>query len=287
MSRRLCAALALLSAFAGLAVAFGPWPLPTAGGVLLAFLLPGLALTNALFRDRVSLTMIEKCVLVPAMSLATLVLGGLAAWGMGFELHRWTWLAISELATLAALGTTIVRPIPQGEPKRRRGVKHAKLPTPRDQTLILPFFSDRAYGFDAEPRWWRKLIPARPHRNLIPLLLAIGLLTGSGWYSVHQSRLVHEVRVTSLSATVPSAADELGERTIRVTATGLPAFSRGAYELLVSTPDGLSSDRRPVHADADGRWTAKLTVQGGERTTLALYAAGVTVPARTVIIAAG
>jgi hypothetical protein len=161
-----------------------------------------------------------------------------------------------------------------------------QLPTPRDPTLLLPFFADREHGFDAEPRWWRKLVPDRPGRSLIPLTLAIALLTGAGFASVTQSRAAHDVRVLSLSAAPPSAANASGERTVTLTATGLPAHSR-AYAVVVSTTASPATDRREVVADAGGGWTGDVVVRGGERTEVKLFEAGAAAPARTLVIAAG
>jgi hypothetical protein len=275
VSRRTTAILAGLTVLAGITVLTGPAALTAAGGLALAFVLPGLALTTALFRDRVALTAVERGLLVPALSLATLVLGGLAAWGAGVPLHRGAWLGIGAVVTLIALGTTLVWPVavPERTPKTR-----VKLPTPGDATLILPVFLDRAGERD---RWsWRRLLlPV-----VLPLALVAVLLGGASWLSVSTSVRTHDVAVTALSAAPPSAANTVGERTVAVTATGLSGAA--GWTLIVTTPAGTESSRQSLTANAAGEWTGSVVVPGGERTTIGLYRSGDTTAYRTVIVAA-
>jgi len=280
VSRRTAAILAGLTGLAGVGVLTGPAVVTAVGGLLLAFVLPGLALTTALFRERIALTVVERGMLIPALSLATLVLGGLAAWGAGISLHRATWLGTSGLVTLIALATTAIWPVVV--PERLRTTRpRVKLPTPSDPTLILPVFVERAAGA-AGPLTWRRLLTAR---TLVPLALAGALLGGASWYSVHTSVRTHDVGVTALSATPPSAADQVGDRSVEVTATGLAGV--GGWTLRVISPAGTETTRRSVTADPRGAWTGSVVVPGGERTTIGLYRTGETTPYRTVIIAAG
>jgi hypothetical protein len=280
MTRRTAACLAAFTVLAGVAVLTGPAPVRVAGGLLLGLGLPGLALTTALFRDRIALTAVERIMLIPALSLATLVLGGLAAWGLGLALHRATWLGVSAVVTLAALAATMIWPV--AAPER---TKRVKLPTPGDPTLILPVFLDRE-GRPSGPAAWRRLIPARPQHTVVPLALALVLLGAASWFSVWTSVRTHDVRVTALSAAPPAPANTLGERSVAVTATGLSA-GRGAYAIVVTSPAGTETSRQELTADPAGRWSGDVTVPGGERTTIGLYRAGATLPDRTVIIAAG
>ncbi len=283
MTRRTAAFLAVVTVLAGAGVLTGPAAVRVAGGVLIGFVLPGLALTTALFRDRIALTAVERIMLIPALSLATLVLGGLVAWGVGLPLHRETWLGVSGVVTVVALGTTMIWPVAAPERSRREG--RVKLPTPGDPTLILPVFLDRA-GTPAQPSWWRRLTPARPQHTLLPLTLALALLGGASWYSVWTSVRTHDVTVTALSAAPPSPANALGERSVSITATGLSA-GRGAYAIVVTSPAGTETSRQELTADPAGTWSGDVTVPGGERTTIGLYRYGATAPDRTVIIAAG
>jgi uncharacterized membrane protein len=80
-------------------------PLRWMGGALLAFLLPGLALTAALFFGRV-LSIVERSVLAPALSLAVLILGGLALNAARIRLTGPAWATMAASVTLvcAAIG---------------------------------------------------------------------------------------------------------------------------------------------------------------------------------------
>jgi hypothetical protein len=282
VTRRTALVLAGLTALAGLGVLSGLAVLSVTGGLMLAFVLPGMALTTALFRERISLTTVERLMLVPALSLATLVLGGLAAWGAGLPLQRATWLGISGLATLAALATTVIWPVPAPVRTARAAAVRAKLPTPGDSTLILPVFLDRAGQVEQAPQSrWGRMMPAR---TVLPLALAALMLAGAGWYSVWTSVRIHDVQVTGLSAAPSMTANDVGDRAVTVTATGLSAGT--AYALEVVGPTGDVSTRHTLTAPADGTWTGTVTVPGGERTTIGLYRSGDTTAYRTVIIAA-
>jgi hypothetical protein len=279
VTRRTAALLAALTVAAAAGVLFGPEPVRIAGGVLIGLTLPGVALTAALFRNRIALTAVERIMLAPALSLATLVLGGLAAWATGLPLGRDTWLAVGGLVTLVALATTVIWPV--AVPVRPRG-RTVKLPTAGDPTLILPVFLDRQRA--ALPRW-RRLLPARPQHTVLPLALAVALLGGASWLSVSTSVDTHDVTVTSLSAAMPSGPDSRGQRSVTVRATGLGSGA-GAYALVVTSATGTERTERALTADADGNWHGTVTVPGAERTTIGLYRAGDTAPARTVVISA-
>jgi hypothetical protein len=70
-------------------------------GLLLAFVLPGAALVAALFPRR-GLSRLERAVLCVALSLAVLVLGGLALHAAGVRLSTVSWLALTGGVTLLA-----------------------------------------------------------------------------------------------------------------------------------------------------------------------------------------
>ncbi|WP_306211627.1 hypothetical protein [Actinoplanes sp. RD1] len=109
MNRLLTRAVAAATLVSALLVLFTPRPFAVAGGLLLGFLLPGAALTQALFPVRV-LTRIERTVLAPALSLATLVLGGLLLYVCRAPLGRVSWTALTAGVTvLALIATTIPR----------------------------------------------------------------------------------------------------------------------------------------------------------------------------------
>jgi hypothetical protein len=99
--------LALLTVAAGAAVLFGPQPLALVGGLLLALVLPGLAVTETVLRGR-RLARVERVVLAPALSLAVLVLSGLIVYVTGFALNKVAWTSATVGVTLLGLfGATV------------------------------------------------------------------------------------------------------------------------------------------------------------------------------------
>ena len=101
--------LAGLTVLAGAAVLSGLRPLMILGGLPLGLLLPGAALSALLFGRRERLAPIERIMLIPVLSLGTLVLGGLLVFLAGAPLHRVTWLALSAGVTLAGLTVVVLR----------------------------------------------------------------------------------------------------------------------------------------------------------------------------------
>ncbi len=295
MRRNLALGLAALTLAAAAGVLFGPEPVRIAAGVLLAFALPGAALTAVLFRTRSALSGYERFTFIPGLSLATLVLGGMIAWVAGLPLDRATWLGVSGgvalLGLLAAAAwptadepahTAATAAVPVGAGGAAdRGVR---LPTNSDSTLVLRVDLDRQGRFEEEKSWFRRPAGQRLTMQVLPLLLVAGLLGGAGWLSYTSSRDTHAVEVISLSASPPGPLTAAGERIVRVTAAGLPARST-SYSVVVVGETGAETDRLRVTADADGSWTTDLTLPGEERMTIGLYRAGETAPFRTVIIA--
>jgi hypothetical protein len=268
VNRRTTYLLAGATLVAGACVLSGLRILMVVGGLPLGLVLPGLALSALLFHRPGRRVMIERVMLVPALSLGTLILGGLLAWAVRAPLHRVTWVALAGGVTLAALFTTPAVPAersgsgPSGVRARAR--------------LILPVFLDREGLFEPEPMDRRR----RLLRHVLPAVLAVLLLAGAGWLSLATSIRTHKTTVTTLSVVPPGAADASGGRSIRVNATGL---SSSAYTLKVTSTSSNTSTA--VAADENGRWTSTLRLPADERLTLALYQAGDSIPMRTVIIA--
>jgi hypothetical protein len=94
--------LALLTLAAGAAVLFGPQLLAIVGGLLLALVLPGLAVTGTVLRGR-KLARVERVVLAPALSLAVLVVSGLIIYVTGFVLNKVAWTSATVGVTLVGL----------------------------------------------------------------------------------------------------------------------------------------------------------------------------------------
>lgn len=279
MTPRTAYLLAGATVVAGALVLSGVRVLMVLGGLPLALILPGLAL-NALFFDRPAgpasaerivlvdrpgrpapaervrpsdrpgrLAPVERILLVPALSLGTLVLGGLLVWAARAPLHRVAWLALTGGVTLAGLAAVAVR-------ERRRPTATA------------------APGV--------RLKRPHPLAHVLPAALAVLLLAGATWLSLATSIRSHDVTVTTLSVVPPGPADATGDRSVQVDATGLAA-GVDAYTLKVTSTSVNTST--PVTADENGGWTSALRLPANERLTLALYRTGETTPMRTVIIA--
>jgi hypothetical protein len=250
--------LAGLTLLAGAAVLSGIRVLTVLGGLPLALVLPGLALSALLFRRPQRLAAIERVMLVPLLSLGTLVLGGLLAWAVRAPLHRVTWLALSAGVTLAGLAAVRLRD---------RGVPAAGAGSGPLGVRVGPRPIDRR---------------GRLLRQGVPAVLAVLMLAGAAWLSLASSIRTHHVTVTTLSVVPPGAVDSSGDRNVQVNATGLTPGT-GAYTLLVTS---VTTNRRTaVTADRHGLWTSTLRLPGDERLTLALFRAGETTALRTVIVA--
>jgi hypothetical protein len=122
-------------------------------------------------------------------------------------------------------------------------------------------------------------------RQLLPMVLVLAVLGGSGYLSFVSSHESYNVTVTSLSAEPPGPVDAAGNRAVEVTAAGLVA-GNGPYIVLVTDPDGRRVLERTVAVDAGGTWTGALNLPGAQRLTVGLFRAGDTTAYRTLLIAA-
>jgi hypothetical protein len=265
MRTRTAYVLACLTVLACAAVISGGRPLMIVGGLPLALLLPGTALSALLFRQPRRLIPIERIMLIPLLSLATLVLGGMLAWVAGAPLHRVTWLVLTAGVTLAALAAVMVREL-----------RTPRVPAPRSEDDATPDGPSEPEPMDRRRRLLHQVVPAA---------LAVLLLAGATWLSLASSIRSHHVAVTTLSVVPPGAADSSGERSVLVSATGLAAGD--AYRLVVTTAKGTGGTSVTVSADHSGLWTSTLRLPGDDRLTLGLYRTGETAALRTVIIAIG
>lgn len=302
---------------AAAAVLFGPPPLAVAGGIALGFALPGLALTAVLFRGR-TLSAVERTVLAPGLSLAVLVVSGLAIYAAGFALDRIAWT--SATAGVAVLALIVPAVGKSGRAQRRAAAKEADrhiaelaaaaamavqaaagpgeqraggeadatimLPAIRDtdmtqQFVLPPFEVPQVKPLVAKPRPPLKRI----FRQLVPLVLVAAVLGGASWLSLRSSHDSYDVTVTTLSAAVPGPVSTTGTRVVAVSASGLVAAD-GPYTVRVSSADGVQTEKRSVAVPAGGTWTARLTMPGRQRMTVNLYRSGDTTAYRTLYIAA-
>ncbi|GGK91543.1 hypothetical protein [Mangrovihabitans endophyticus] len=295
--------LAVVTVLAAVAVLAAPQPLAVAGALLLGFALPGLALTEVLFR-RQTMTAVERTVLAPALSLGVLVISGLVGNAAGMPLDRAWWAVSAAAVTLAALivWTAVVRPVrlrrrpaagtaeaetvqipvvreaPSPQEAQRRADQQAELARRRLAEKQLALAQQRVR--QAQAREQRR----RVVREFLPLLLVLAVLGGAGWVSLRSAHESYHVTVTTLSAAPPGAPNGDGNRTLRLTADGLLAAD-GPYTLVVTGADGARVDRRTVPA-GDGSWTGSLVVPADQRLTVTLYRSGDTTAYRTLFVAA-
>jgi hypothetical protein len=272
VTRKPAIVLAVLTVLSGAGVLTGPAPVSLIAGLLLAFGLPGAALVAVLFRTRGALSGAEWFLLVPALSLAALVLGGLVAWAAGLPLDQHTWLGVSGTTTLVALIVATARPARPAPISDTLGDA-----TQLDNTLIL---QDRD-GHTAQASSSGYLLT----RVIVPFALVALLAGGAAWLSLSSSRGTHDDTVTALSVSPPGTVDAAGNRVVRVTATGLPVDST-TYRVIVTDANGSQGTPRAVVANDQGTWTEALTVPGLERITIGLYQQGRTTPFRELILAA-
>jgi hypothetical protein len=245
--------LAGLTVTAAVAVEFGPLPVSLPGGVLLALVLPGLALEEVIFRPgRRDIGVVERMMLVPSLSLAVLVLGGLLLWGAGGNLNRASWTLVCAVTTLTATGVAYYRTLRAG---------------PASPAVRAP-----AAGRGTQER----LI-----RDVLPLTLAALLVAGAGVWSYADSVHIFDVAVSTLSAQSPGPMDADGNRAVWVSATGLPA---GEWTMVLSDPAGVEVGRREVTPDRYGGWSGQVTVPGDRRVTMNLFRGDETASFRTLII---
>jgi hypothetical protein len=277
--------IAGVTVLAGAGVFAGPPATAIAGGILLGFLLPGLALTEALFRRR-KLTAVERTMLAPALSLAVLVIAGLLIYVAGYALDKVAWTSATLVVTLSAL-------VVPGVPIRSRAERMAAAAAAsNDKTETIPVIRDE----DPDPRTHMPVLPPpliltkekpplkRIARQLIPMVLVLAMLGFAGWFSFSNSRQGYDVSVTALTATKPTDPDPAGDRSLEVKATGLVPAD-GPYSVVITGDAGTAAVRRTVPVPANRTWVERMTV-GPERTTISLYRSGESVAYRTLYVAA-
>ena len=299
LAARIVAAVTVLAA---VAVLFAPRAVALPAALLLAFALPGFALTEVIFRGR-ALSAVERTVLAPALSLGTLVVCGLVVHASGVPLDRLSWTVSSAAVTLVALivWTALSRPVSLREVVL---VTPRAEPVPAAETRLIPVVRDeepppvpeplrmageqarlaRERVQEAQARAERRRRQRRVFAEFLPLLLVLAVLGGAGRLSLRSSHDAADVTVTTLSAEPPGPVDTAGDRVVAVSATGLVPAD-GPYAVVVTGNDNTTDERRTVEVPAGGTWQARLTVPGGERVMVSLYRAGDTTAYRTLYIA--
>jgi len=293
--------LAAGSVAAGAAVLAGPLPLAVAGGLLLGFVLPGAALTGALFRGR-TLTSIERTTLAPALSMAVVIVAGLLLHVCGVALDRVSWTLATAGVTLLALAVPAVLPgravaVEQAaeEAPRPVGERLSRIQVgpvdPAGAGDVAVIAEARTVVMSVVPPEDEEQVAAEERsrrgrlvRQLLPLVLVLAVLGGASWLSFGTSRETYETTVTALSAGPSSVVDAAGNRTVAVSVSGL-VRTDGPYTLVVTGAPGTTATRRVIAVSAD-RWSETLTMPGAQRMTVNLYRAGDTTAYRTLFISA-
>ncbi len=292
MNALLIRVVAAATAVSAALVLFTPRPIAAAGGLLLGFVLPGAALTEALFPRRV-LTRIERILLAPALSLAMLVVGGLLLYVCRAPLNRVSWTAFLAGVTVLALVVPLL-------PRRRSSTAPAdpgvSAPEPASAAPVVsaaPASAAHTVVMQVVPVETAEQVAAdraagrtRLIRQLLPLVLVVAILGGAGWLSLGTSLATDNTSaVTALSASPPAPADADGNRTVVVKATGLRTAD-APYRVIVSSVTGTTARSRTVSPDADGEWTETVTIPADRRVTIGLYRADDDTVYRTISIAA-
>jgi hypothetical protein len=268
--------LAVATVLCAVSVLFGPWAVAVPAGLVLGLVLPGLALTWALFpgdpvrgpasgRSSAGLSGrssgsrgcgvngVERVVLPPALSLAVLVTAGLVMYAAGIALDRTSWTAATVLVTLVALSVSALR-------RRRHG--DSAWPTP-------PANRSEPRPADAPPRL---LCPAA-----IPAAAAAAsapLRVGRDQGDAAPGRFAGASNVSALHAGRQPAA-EIGGRSSRrrvvrqVVPLVLAVVILGAAGVFSLTDARHTADvtvtalsAAPPQSVGNGRWTVAVTASG-------------------------
>ncbi|GII23957.1 DUF1616 domain-containing protein [Planosporangium mesophilum] len=262
-------AVPVLAAVLAVVAAAAQWvPLPAVRvptGLLLVFVLPGLALAAALFPGRV-LSIVERLVLPPALSLAVLVLGGLGMFAAGIPLGRASWTALTTSVTVAAAVVARLR-------RDTAGTGSAA------ETAMF----GRVLAVDRE-----KMTVGAAVWRLAPLALAVLLIAGAGVLAMRSAGTGGEP-FTGLSL-VPSPAPDGQQqappqtpRTVQV-AIRCEEGEATRYSLRIADPNGFERTF-DVALEPGGRWSQTLEVPASGTVTADLFKNGGQAPYRSAHLA--
>lgn len=289
--------LATSTVGAGAAVLEGSGGFAVAGGLLLAFALPGLALVDLMVRDR-TLTPAERLTLGPALSLALVVIGGLVLFATGVDLSRQSWVGLTVGTAMVALAAATTRDrVLAARAVAAEAPPAAAAPFAVSVSNASAGSAGSAGGRTGLVRTGTSIAQAdRPEDvpagavvptgrwlvRALPLVLAAAVLGGVAWMSVQSAREAVPASVTALSATAagPVTANEM--RPVAVEVTGLD-LAYGPHRIVVTGTNGKPLQVRQVPAQ-DTTWQGTLLLSGRERLSIQLLRTGDAVPYRTVLI---
>jgi hypothetical protein len=257
------AALAPVAWLVALQHAVGPARI--VAGLLLVFVLPGVAATAALFPGE-GPSRLERLVLIPALSLAVPVLGGVLLDVIGLHLTAGTWGGLGAIATLLLAGVGYLR--------RRRGSG----PPAQTPAATVAGSPARAAGRGNGPVFggtaWR----------LAPLAVAVALLGGAAWLGLHSATTQTREAFTALSM-VPDDDPNPGDQVRPVTlAVDCHEAAPTRYTLTVQEDAG-DGHQYQVSLQPGEIWKQDLDVPITGRVTADLFKGdATTTPYRSVFV---
>jgi hypothetical protein len=259
------------------AVLAGPAVLAVPAGLLLALVLPGVAASSALFGRR--LWWGTRAVLVPALSLAILILGGLILYAAGVRLDQASWTLLTVCVTLLAAGAAYLT-------GRRRPQPDAGQPDAAEGVCAEGASAESAFAEDASAEsdsvGHGPVVPGRARRLALVGLIVV-LLGGASWISLRSAWAQAGSPVTALSVASVGTVDEATLlHGVTITLAGTASGGAG-YVLRIHTVAGFQST---IDSPAGTGWAGTVQVPAQERVTVDLYRAGDTSPYRTVFVAA-
>jgi uncharacterized membrane protein len=238
-------------------------PARWAAGVLLAFLLPGLSLTAVLFFGR-ALSMVERAVLAPALSLAVLVLGGLVLNALRIRLTAQSWATLTASTTVVLAGAGYARwwlttrhgGTPPVEVPRGGGAGHAQKAS--RATLVL---------------------------KLASLAAIVILLAGASWLAITDA-VKQQTQDTFTELSIVPEHDSnptVGQRTVDI---AVASHERGMthYVMRVRGEQGPVLNQYTISLYPLQTWKQKVEVPVAQKVTAELFKGTDTTPYRTVFL---
>jgi uncharacterized membrane protein len=238
-------------------------PARWAAGVLLAFLLPGLSLTAVLFFGR-ALSIVERAVLAPALSLAVLVVGGLALNAARIRLTGESWATLTASTTVVLAGA---------------GYARWWLATRRRYTPPIAVAPDDGAG-RAQPATRATLA-----LKLASLAAIVILLVGASWLAITDSvRHQNQDAFTALSIVQEHVSNPNGaQRTVDI---AVESHERGMthYVMRVSGDQGALLNQYTIALYPLQTWKQRVDVPVTQKVTAELFKGTDNTPYRTVFV---
>jgi hypothetical protein len=245
-----------------------PWiPVAALAGGALVFVLPGVAATEALFGRR-ALTYLERIVLAPALSLATVVLGGLVLAAMGIRLTSTAWGGLCEVVT----GVLWTGPYLLG----RRGQVPATAAADRSTV-------EQGSAFPAAqkaPAHTRGAVRAR--WNLALLGVALVVLGLGSWIGIRSA--VHHTGEPFTALSALPYDDPGAKYQVRPITLAVDCEEAGLTAYRLHVEDGSDVRNFNIELYPGEVWKQQILVQPASRMTAELFLGDSTTPYRTVFI---